>query len=442
LKQIAIFSPNYPPELGACASRIQYLAERLEKEGNQVTVYTTFPNYPTRSIFSDYRNILSKKIIHKETINGIKVIRFSFYPSNSSSSFIRLFSMMTLALSWFFAFPALKKQRPDTILVQSPPLLPVLTVWILSQLIATKKHSPSLILNISDLYPRVLLDLGRINLDKIKGHSIYNLLLNFEAFIYKKMDFIIGQSDEIVNYVQKIVPSTPTFLYRNGVDSKSFKVKESHKIKGREPIKLVYAGLLGVAQGILEVIENIDFEKINSELHLYGNGNERGLIENFIKTKFLNTGKKQTVFLYDAIPSKEIAQKLADYDAAIIIQKKQILGTVPSKIYEAMAAGLPILLLGSGESAYLIKKYNLGIVLSIKPYTISLSDFEHLFTNTRNLENEMKSIADKMLIEFRIQDLKKLSSKERQTFGENGRRAAQYTFDKEIQFKNIKELFE
>jgi glycosyltransferase involved in cell wall biosynthesis len=286
------------------------------------------------------------------------------------------------------------------------------------------------------------LDLGRINLDKIKGQTIYNLLLNFEAFIYKKMDFIIGQSDEIVNYVQKIVPSIPTFLYRNGVDSQSFKVKENYKIKGKEPIKLVYAGLLGVAQGVLEIIENIDFEKINAELHLYGNGNERDLIENYIKTKFLNTDKKQTVFLYDAIASKEIAQKLADYDAAIVIQKKQILGTVPSKIYEAMAAGLPILLLGSGESAYLIKKYNLGIVLSIKPYTISLSDFEHLFTNTRNLENEMKSIADKMLIEFRIQDLKKLSSKERQTFGENGRRAAQYTFDKEIQFKNIKELFE
>lgn len=445
MKQIAIFSPNYSPELGACASRIESLAERLKKEGNEVTVYTTFPNYPTGTIFSDYRKFLFKKIIHKEIINGIKVIRFSFYPSNSSSSLVRLFSMMSLALSWFFAFPSLKKQRPTIILVQSPPLLPVFTVWILSKLIKItkrKKYSPSLILNLSDLYPRVLLDLDRINLDKIKGRSIYNLLLNFEAFIYKKMDFIIGQSDEIVNYVQKIVPSTPTFLYRNGVNSQSFKVKENYKIKEREPIKLVYAGLLGVAQGILEIIKNVDFEKINAELHLYGNGNERDLIENFIKNNFLNTDKKQTIFLYDAIPSKQIAQKLADYDAAIIIQKKQILGTVPSKIYEAMAAGLPILLFGSGESAYLIKKYNVGIVLSTKKTVLSLSDFEHLFTNTRNLENEMKSIADKMLIEFKIKELKQLSSKQRQLFGENGKRAAQYTFDKEIQFKNIQNLFE
>ncbi|WP_338793593.1 glycosyltransferase family 4 protein [Bernardetia sp. MNP-M8] len=445
MKQIAIFSPNYSPELGACASRIQHLAERLQKEGNQVTVYTTFPNYPTGNIFSDYRNLLSKKIIHRENINGIKVIRFSFYPSNSSSSFVRLFSMLTLALSWFFAFPSLKKQHPSIILVQSPPLLPVFTVWILSQLIklnTQKGYSPSLILNLSDLYPRVLLDLGRINLDKIKGHTIYNLLLNFEAFIYKKMDFIIGQSDEIVDYVKEIVPSMPVFLYRNGVYSQSFKVKEDYKIKGREPIKLVYAGLLGVAQGILEVIENIDFEKVNAQLHLYGNGNERDLIEKFIQTKFLNTGKKQTVFLYDAIPSKEIAQKLADYDAAIIIQKKQILGTVPSKIYEAMAAGLPILLFGSGESAYLIKKYNLGITISTQTSNISLSSFEHLFVDTRTLEDKMKSIADKMVIEFKIQHLKKLSSKERQIFGENGRRAAQYSFDKEVQFKNIKELFD
>ncbi len=426
MKQIAIFSPNYSPELGACASRIQHLAERLQKEGNQVTVYTTFPNYPTGSIFSDYRSLLSKKIIHKENINGIKVIRFSFYPSNSSSSFVRLFSMMTLALSWFFAFPALKKQRPDTILIQSPPLLPVFTVWILSQLIklnAQKGYCPSLILNLSDLYPRVLLDLGRINLDKIKGHTIYNLLLNFEAFIYKKMDFIIGQSDEIVGYVKEIVPSIPVFLYRNGVDSQSFKVKENYKIKGREPIKLVYAGLLGVAQGILEVIENIDFEKVNAQLHLYGNGNERDSIEKFIQTKFLNTGKKQTVFLYNAIPSKKIAQKLADYDAAIIIQKKQILGTVPSKIYEAMAAGLPILLLGSGESAFLITKYSLGVVIE-------------------STKNQQRVINKYELLGQEIRKLKELSFEERQIFGKNGKRAAQYTFDKEIQFKNIKELFD
>lgn len=437
MKPIAIFSPNYSPELGACASRIQHLAERLKKEGNEVTVYTTLPNYPTGYFFSGYRKSIFKKIIQKETINGIKIIRFSFYPSNSSSSFIRLFSMISLTLSWLFAFPLLKKQHPDIILVQSPPLLPVLTVWILSKLIAKKDYSPSLILNLSDLYPRVLLDL-----DKIKGQTIYNLLLNFEVFLYKKMNIIIGQSDEIINYVQKIVPLTSAFLYRNGVDSQSFKVKENYKIEEKEPIKLVYAGLLGVAQGVLKIVENIDFEKLNAELYLYGNGNERVLIEDVIKKKFLDTNKKQTVFLYDSIPSKEIARKLADYDAAIIIQKKQILGTVPSKIYEAMAAGLPILLLGGGESAYLVKKYNLGIVLSRKTSIFSLSVFEHSFTDTRNLEKEMQPLVSSRIIELKIEDLKKLSSKKRQTFGQNGRRAAQAIFDKEIQFKNIKELFD
>lgn len=423
MKQIAIFSPNYYPELGACASRIQYLAEHLQKEGNEVTVYTTFPNYPTGKIFKNYRKNLSKKIIHKEEINGIKVIRFSFYPSNSSSSFVRLFSMFTLALSWLFAFPLLKKQNPAIILVQSPPLLPVFTVWILSKLITKKGYSPSLILNLSDLYPRVLLDLDKINLDKIKGQTIYNLLLDFESFLYKKMNFIIGQSEEIIKYVQNIIPSIPTFLYRNGVDSETFKVKTNYKIEPKEPIKLVYAGLLGVAQAVLEVVENVDFEKLNAELYLYGNGNERLLIENFIKEKFIDSDKKQTVFLYDAIPSKEIAQQLADYDAAIILQKKQILGTVPSKIYEAMAAGLPILLCGSGESANLIKKHNLGIV-------VESTKVQH--NNSKNYE----------LLSQEIRNLRELSFEDRKTFGENGKKIAQTIFDKNIQFKNIKNLFQ
>ncbi|WP_291725048.1 glycosyltransferase family 4 protein [Bernardetia sp.] len=416
MKQIAIFSPNYFPELGACSSRIQYLAERLKKEGNSVTVYTTFPNYPTGTVFSSYRRFLFRKFIHKENINGITVIRFSFYPSNSSSALVRLFSMVSLALSWFLAFPFLKRQQPNIIFVQSPPLLPVLSVWMLSKMISKKGYIPSLILNLSDLYPRVLLDL-----DKIKGQTIYNLLLKIEAFLYKKMDFIVGQSEEIINYVQEIVPHKPIFLYRNGVDTDSFKVKENYEIEKDKPIKLVYAGLLGVAQGVLEMIKNVDFEEINAELHLYGNGNERNQIERFLIENFKD--KKQTVFLYDAIPSKEVAQKLADYDAAIIIQKKQILGTVPSKIYEAMAAGLPILLLGRGESADIVRKYSTGIVIKT---TMNKQ------TNSTNYE----------LLPKEIRTLKKMTLKERKAFGENGRRAAQAVFDKKNQFKNIKKLFE
>ena len=422
MKQIAIFSPNYSPELGACASRIQYLAERLKEEGHEVIVYTTFPNYPTGSIFSSYRKFIFKKIIQKEIINGIKIIRFSFYPSNSSSSFVRLFSMFTLSLSWLFAYPLLKNQRPDTILVQSPPLLPVFSVWVLSKILARKNYSPSLILNLSDLYPRVLLDLDKINLRKIKGQTIYNLLLSFEEFIYKKMDFIIGQSNEIVKYVRKIVPSTPTFLYRNGIKFQLFKEKESYQIKETEPIKLVYAGLLGVAQGIIEVLKNIDFEEIHAELHIYGNGNERSLIESFIKNKFSDATKKQTVFLYDAISSQQIAQKLANYDVAIILQKKQIVGTVPSKIYEAMAAGLPILLCGNGESASLIRKYDLGIVVKLE-------------------QNQKVDSSYYNLLRKEICNFKKLSSEKRKTFGTNGRKIAQTVFDKEIQFENIKDLF-
>ena len=413
MKQIAIFSPNYSPELGACSSRIRLLAEHLKQEGNQVTVYTTFPNYPTGTIFSSYRKFLFKKLIYKENIDGINVARFSFYPSNSSSAIIRLFSMMSLALSWLLAFPLLKKQQPQTILVQSPPLLPVFTVWILSKWIAKKNNIPTLILNLSDLYPRVLLDL-----DKIKGHTIYNLLLKFEAFLYKKMDFIIGQSDEIVEYVKKNVPSTPVVLYRNGVDSKDFKVKENYQIETKSPIKLVYAGLLGVVQGVLQMLENVDFDKLNAELHLYGNGNERKLIENFIIRN-----KKKNIFLHPAISQNEIAQKLADYDAAIVIQKKQILGTVPSKIYEAMAAGLPILLLGSGESAMLVKKYDVGLVVELS-------------------ENKQTSSINYKLLSDKIRTLKEITFTQRKNFGQNGRKAAENIFDKKMQFKNIKTLFE
>ena len=53
---------------------------------------------------------------------------------------------------------------------------------------------------------------------------------------------------------------------------------------------------------------------------------------------------------------------LKRYDAALIPLTKNIYGAVPSKIYEAMAAGLPIIFSGEGEGARIIQENKLGWV--------------------------------------------------------------------------------
>ena len=61
-------------------------------------------------------------------------------------------------------------------------------------------------------------------------------------------------------------------------------------------------------------------------------------------------------------PKERIPALLAAADGVFNVLKFSIPGAVPSKIYEAMATGLPILFGGEGEGARRILEANAGIV--------------------------------------------------------------------------------
>src|SRR5690606_8740898 len=102
--------------------------------------------------------------------------------------------------------------------------------------------------------------------------------------------------------------------------------------------KIVYAGLLGFAQGILNICQSIDFDRLGLEFHIYGAGTEKEPILNFIKEN-----PRRGIVYNGVVTREEIPVMLKQHDGALIPLTKMIYGAVPSKIYEAMAAELPVL---------------------------------------------------------------------------------------------------
>lgn len=364
--KIVLFTPNYPPEKGACAERVRHLAQYLQKKGHQLLVVTALPNYPQGSIFENYRNFF----FHTETIDNIPVFRCWIFPSHSANLLLRILAMCSFSLSVFAALPRLRKFKPDLVFVQSPPLLLALSAYLLAKVSKAKFW-----LNISDLWPQALHDLGAIR----KGW-LYDRLENLATFLYQKADNITGQSVEIVNYIHQFVAKKQAILYRTGVDCEIFRQKEQkkhHLEQKTKPIKIVYAGLLGLAQGVLELCQNVNFAAIDAELHIFGDGFEKQAIELELQTALKNKQAKG-IFLYPACSQAEIAQLLPTFDAALVLQKASVFGTVPSKLYEAAACGLPLLFVGGGEGAKLVEMHQLGFV--IKP-----QNFEDLQEKIKNL---------------------------------------------------------
>lgn len=339
---ILILSPNYPPEQGACASRIRYMAQGLARAGYEVEVLTAMPNYPTGKIFRNYR----RRLFFRRIDESVVVKHYLVYPSHSASVIPRLLSMISLSFVVLFHLFSTKKLKPTFIIVQSPPLLLALSAYFLSVI-----YKADFVLNISDLWPRALLDLGAI-----KKGFIYRWASSLEVFLYRKAKLCIGQSEEILAHIHSQSPQTPTFLYRTGVDCDFFQKVLLVEVTNR-PFRIVYAGLLGMAQGILSVCEHLNFKDLNVELHIYGDGYERQLLVNYLK-KNTNLG----IFLHESVPHEQVPIILQNYDAVLITQKNIVFGTVPSKIYEAMATGLPILFCGGGEGAKIIVENGVGLV--------------------------------------------------------------------------------
>jgi glycosyltransferase involved in cell wall biosynthesis len=391
MQEILIISNYYPPEKGAAANRIEQLALKLHQNNYKVSVVCPLGNYPEGRLFKEYQG----KFSVTENRENITVKRLWIYPSVSKNVFIRLLSVLSFSLSLFFYL--LFKKTPEKVVVQSPPLLlSFISVFILS--LKNKK----VILNVSDLWP-----LAAIELEALKKNSFsHKISLFLERFIYKKATLILGQSNEIITHIHSLFPKKICFLYRNFPDHQ---VENLDLItEETKTITIYYAGLLGVAQGVMELCEKIELEGLNIEFHIFGDGAEKSQIEALISSR-----TEQKIFFHGMLNRKELHEKLKWFDIAIVPLKTRIYGSVPSKIFEYSSLGFPILYFGGGEGENIVSDNNLGWIAVVGDYQdlnkilveiskLTKSELEEMkkriFINSQNnfnLDYQVKNLIEK-----------------------------------------------
>lgn len=357
-KRITVLTQYYKPEIGAPQNRLLEMITGLKKHGWEVSVITAMPNYPQGKIFNNYR----RKLFYINKVDDVDVFRTWLYASNSSYAIPRIFSMLSFSFMAMSSLIFLLKKKPDILLVESPPLTLGVTGVILSKLVGAK-----FVFNVSDLWPLTAKELGAIS-----DGVFYKFLELIERFLYKNASVCLGQSAEIVDYIKKH-GANKVYLFRNGVAPERFKNIITLE---KKPRTLVYAGLLGVAQGLLKICKKLDFKSLEVDFHIYGDGREKVEI-----CQYLNDNPDKGIFYHGSVSRSEIPSVLKLYSASLIVLVKNIYGAVPSKIYESMAAGLPIFFSGAGEAVSIINENNLG--WCSKP-----NHFSELENNIKNAFND------------------------------------------------------
>lgn len=370
MKDILIITSYFPPETGAASNRIFHLATGLNKRGFKVALITPLPNYPTGKIFKAYRGKFKNTSIE----NGVTIHRLWIYASISKNKVVRLFAMLSYSLSliWYFLFHNI----PKKVIVQSPPLLVAFTCCTF---LRSKKRK--LILNVSDLWPIAGLELGAL-----KKNFVYELLERLEHSNYSKADLILGQSEEILTHIHTLFPNKATILYRNYPDFSLPPMPLNYNKSDK--IKMVYAGLLGVAQGILRLCQELDFNTM--EFHIFGTGAEQLQIQNFIEKH-----PELPIIYHGELSREALHNELLKYDLGIIPLRHRIYGSVPSKIFEYAKLGLPMLYFGGGEGEAVISQHELGWVAKAGDYAHlnkTLSTIKKSALN-QDLKEEIKATA-------------------------------------------------
>ncbi|MBI5867290.1 MAG: glycosyltransferase family 4 protein [candidate division Zixibacteria bacterium] len=244
--KLIILTQYYPPEIGAAQNRLSALARSLRDRGHEVTVLTAFPNYPVGRVKEEYHG-------HFYTLkveDGIEVIRTWITPRPGNSWFARGLTYLSFAFS-SLGNGCLRLRKADVLLWETPPLTLGPTAYLLSRLKGAR-----LVTNVSDLWPASLETMGILN----EG-IVLTLLRQLEEFVYRRSSLISGQTEFITRDIGARIPNTPTILWRNGVDAKTFVSANGREWRDRwkvlqDRFVVGYAGLLGMTQGLDVIVRS------------------------------------------------------------------------------------------------------------------------------------------------------------------------------------------
>ncbi len=352
--RILILTQYFPPEMGAPQKRLSALAVSLLKAGHQITVLTAFPNYPSGIIPEPY----SGHLMLEEKIEDVNVLRAWIYATKNPRMVPRLLNYFSFVISSAIV-GTVKLGQQDFIVVESPPLFLGMTGLLLSKIKGSK-----LVLNISDLWPESAVAMGIV-----KNKTIVALATWLEEFLYRQAHLITGQTQGIVKNIQsrftdKTVALIPNGASLEGCSPPSLNNQEGaftkEKLGIRDKFVIGYAGLHGIAQGLEVIIQTAQLLSDYRDLTFvfFGEGPEKSKL-----IHLSNQAKLDNIHFYPAAPSTDMPKILRLFDVAAIPLKRLDLfkGALPSKMFEAMASAIPLILAVDGEARTLVEKAQSGI---------------------------------------------------------------------------------
>lgn len=323
---------------------------------------------------------------------GIEAVDFVTYcptiPLKKKTTLYRLLNSLCFAISSVFC--SLKLGKVDVVITTCPPPLINLAGWLIAKIKRSK-----LIYDVRDVWPDVALEMG-----SIKEDSLYCRVFAFiRDFMLKHSNITIAVSPGKVKKLQEYRDSCICTDILNGFDNKFLDNEVNpaivERFSGNVKFKCAYIGNLGLAQGLrqlLYIAEKAQQEKISAEFYLYGSGAEENELKQYVAENNI-----ENVFFEGRLPNSDMFSVLKSVDISFVsLVNGNLKDSVPTKLYEALGVGCPVLLAAEGDSADILRESTLGVAVKPNDEIELWNGFRDLYENIDKYR-ERKVYAQKLM---------------------------------------------
>ena len=349
--RILFLSDNFPPETNAPATRLHEHAVRWVRAGHEVTVITCAPNFPEGKLFAGYEN----RWRQVERIDGIRVVRVKTYITANEGFVRRTLDYMSFMVTGFVA--GLFEKRPDVVVSTSPQFFCALGTWALSAV----RRLPW-VFELRDLWPASIVAVGAM-----ERSPVIRMLEKLELFMYRRADAIVSVTESFrEDLVSRGIDRAKIHVVINGVDLDRYAPRPRDQALARQfglegKFVLGYMGTHGMAHALDRVLDAAELLRDRDDIAFFfaGSGAERARVEQLVVELRLDNVKMIPRQPKEAMPA---LWSLCDL-ALIPLRNTPVFATViPSKLFEAMGMGVPVLMsLPEGEATAIVKRTGCGV---------------------------------------------------------------------------------
>ncbi len=352
--KILFLTHYFPPEVNAPANRTYEHCREWVRLGHEVHVVTCTPSHPLGKPFEGYRRCWYRR----ETMDGIAVHRVWTYLAPNKGRVRRIVNYLSFVPTSLWR--SLRLGRFDVVIATSPQFFCAVSGWL-----AGKFKKTPWVFELRDLWPDSIAAVGAV-----RSSFLLNVVEKLELHLYRKAAGVACVTRAFIdNLESRGVPREKCSFLPNGVVLEDWANLDGRGIRARYGVDandtlVSYVGTVGMAHQIGVMVEAAELaRKERAPLHFMVAGDGAELAD--LRRRAKDMALTNLTFL-GLVPRDAARDILGASDVVVVhLKDSPLFRTVlPSKMFEAMAAGKPVVLGVKGEALDVLRRAGAGIAVA------------------------------------------------------------------------------